>query len=378
MAEESGFDRTEPASERRRQQAREEGQVARSRELSTFALLAAAGGGVWFMGSGLTGRLSQMMREALSIAPTGGFTPEFMLERLTNSFLDMLLAFAPLFALLAFAAAAAALAVNGWVFTFRPLAPDWNRLDPLQGIGRVLSLHGMAEMGKAIAKALVVGGVAAWVMWCDTPSVLALATAPLQAGMTELAQLAGIAFLIMAGGMALIAAIDVPMQIWDHERKLRMTRAELREENKETEGDPQIKARIRSLQRDRARRRMMAEIPKADVVVTNPTHYAVALTYAGSSMRAPRVVAKGAHLLAERIRALAVQHGVPVLEAPPLARALYRHAELGDDIPAALYTAVAEVLAYVYQLRRHREGGAPLPQVPQLQPLPAGLDPGAA
>ena len=377
MAEESGFDRTEPASARRREQAREEGQVARSRELSTLALLAAAGGGVWFMGSGLTGRLSEMMREALVIAPAGVFTPELMLERLRNSSLDVLLAFAPLFALLAFAAAAAALAVNGWIFTFKPLSPDWNRLDPLQGIGRVLSLHGMAEMGKAIAKALLVGGVAAWVMWHDTPSVLALASAPLQSGIAELAQLAASAFLVMAGSMALIAAIDVPLQIWDHERKLRMTRAELREENKETEGDPQIKARIRSLQRDRARRRMMAEIPRADVVVTNPTHYAVALTYVGASMRAPRVVAKGAHLLAERIRALAVQHGVPVLEAPPLARALYRHADLGDDIPAALYTAVAEVLAYVYQLRRHREGGAPLPPLPQLQ-LPAGIDPGAA
>jgi len=377
MAEESGFDRTEPASARRREQAREEGQVARSRELSTLALLAAAGGGVWFMGSGLTGRLSEMMREALVIAPAGVFTPELMLERLRNSSLDVLLAFAPLFALLAFAAAAAALAVNGWIFTFKPLSPDWNRLDPLQGIGRVLSLHGMAEMGKAIAKALLVGGVAAWVMWHDTPSVLALASAPLQSGIAELAQLAASAFLVMAGSMALIAAIDVPLQIWDHERKLRMTRAELREENKETEGDPQIKARIRSLQRDRARRRMMAEIPRADVVVTNPTHYAVALTYVGASMRAPRVVAKGAHLLAERIRALAVQHGVPVLEAPPLARALYRHADLGDDIPAALYTAVAEVLAYVYQLRRHREGGAPVPPLPQLQ-LPAGIDPGAA
>lgn len=377
MAEESGFDRTEPASARRREQAREEGQVARSRELSTLALLAAAGGGVWFMGSGLTGRLSEMMREALVIAPAGVFAPELMLERLRNSSLDVLLAFAPLFALLAFAAAAAALAVNGWIFTFKPLSPDWNRLDPLQGIGRVLSLHGMAEMGKAIAKALLVGGVAAWVMWHDTPSVLALASAPLQAGIAELAQLAASAFLVMAGSMALIAAIDVPLQIWDHERKLRMTRAELREENKETEGDPQIKARIRSLQRDRARRRMMAEIPKADVVVTNPTHYAVALTYVGASMHAPRVVAKGAHLLAERIRALAVQHGVPVLEAPPLARALYRHADLGDDIPAALYTAVAEVLAYVYQLRRHREGGAPVPPLPQLQ-LPAGIDPGAA
>jgi flagellar biosynthetic protein FlhB len=175
----------------------------------------------------------------------------------------------------------------------------------------------------------------------------------------------------------LIAAVDVPLQLWEHARKLRMTREELRQESKETEGDPQVKAHIRSQQREMARRRMMAEIPKADVVVTNPTHYAVALSYQDGAMRAPRVVAKGAHLLAARIRALAEAHQVPILEAPPLARALYRHAELGDEIPATLYTAVAEVLAYVYQLRRQREAGGPVPQLPELLPLPAGLDPGA-
>ncbi len=316
MAEESGFDRTEPASERRRQQAREEGQVARSRELSTLALLGAAGGGRWFLGSGLAGRLSALMRQALQIGPESVASPDFMLWRLKASLGEVLLAFTPLFALLTAAAIAAGIAVNGWVFTFKPLAPDWNRLDPVHGIARVLSWQGLAEMVKAIAKALVVGGVAAWVMWHNAGSVLALAAAPLESGIAGLARVAASAFLVMAASIALIAAIDVPFQIWDHARKLRMTREELRQENKETEGDPQIKARIRSLQRDLARRRMMAEIPKADVVVTNPTHYAVALSYVGGSMRAPRVVAKGAHLLAQRIRELAEEHGVPVLEAP--------------------------------------------------------------
>jgi len=196
--------------------------------------------------------------------------------------------------------------------------------------------------------------------------------------MAHLVQLLGSSFLIMAASMALIVAVDIPVQIWDHERKLRMTREEVRQENKETEGDPQVKAHIRSQQREMARRRMMAEIPRADVVVTNPAHYAVALRYQDGAMRAPRVVAKGAHLLAARIRALAEEHQVPILGAPPLARALYRHAELGDEIPAALYTAVAEVLAYVYQLRRHREDGSPMPQPPELLPLPAGLDPGTS
>ena len=189
--------------------------------------------------------------------------------------------------------------------------------------------------------------------------------------------LLGMSLLAIVGSMILIVAIDVPFQLWDHGRGLRMTREELRQEAKETEGNPQIKARIRSLQREAARRRMMSEIPKADVVVTNPAHYAVALRYQGDAMRAPRVVAKGAHLLAARIRELAAEHRVPILEAPPLARALYHHTDLDDEIPETLYTAVAEVLAYVFQLRRYREYGGTMPQPPGEVAIPEGLDPQA-
>jgi flagellar biosynthetic protein FlhB len=176
--------------------------------------------------------------------------------------------------------------------------------------------------------------------------------------------------------MVIVVAVDVPFQLWNHARRLRMSRDELRREAKETEGDPQIKARIRSLQREAARKRMMAEVPKADVVVTNPTHYAVALSYRENSMRAPRVVAKGQHLTALRIRELAKDNWVPVVEAPPLARALYRHTELGDEIPETLYTAVAEVLAYVFQLRRFEAEGVGAPPLPPHEfAVPAGLDP---
>jgi len=378
MAEDTGLERTEPASVRRREQAREEGQVARSRELSTLALLLAAGGGLWFMGASLSDRLLGLMRHGMQLERAQAFDTDLMLLRLKDASVDMLLAFSPLFALLLLAGLASALLLNGWLFSFKPLLPDWGRIDPLKGLARMLSWHGVIEMLKAIAKTMVVGGVAAWVIWHNSGAVLSLATEPLGAGMAHLLHLAGTSFLAIAGSMALLVAIDIPFQLWDHERKLRMTREEVRQENKETEGDPQVKAHIRSQQREMARRRMMAEIPKADVVVTNPTHYAVALRYQGGAMRAPRVVAKGAHLLAARIRALAEEHAVPVLEAPPLARALYRHAELGDDIPAALYTAVAEVLAYVYQLRRRQEHGGPMPQPPGLLSLPAGLDPGPA
>ena len=378
MAEDTGLERTEPASARRREQAREEGQVARSRELSTLALLLAAGSGLWFMGAGLTDRLSGLMRHGMQLDRALAFDPDLMLARLKDSSIDVLLAFSPLLLLLVLAGIASALLLNGWLFSFKPLLPDFSRLDPLQGLARIASWHGVIEMLKAIGKTVLVGGVAAWVIWHNSGAVLSLAAEPLASGMTHLVEMLGTSFLVMAGSMALIVAVDIPFQIWDNEKKLRMTREEVRQENKETEGDPKVKMHIRSQQREMARRRMMAEIPKADVVVTNPTHYAVALRYQDGAMRAPRVVAKGAHLLAARIRALADEHSVPVLEAPPLARALYRHAELGDEIPAALYTAVAEVLAYVYQLRRQREDGGPAPQQPELLPLPPELDPGAS
>jgi len=378
MAEETGLERTEPASERRREQAREDGQVARSRELSTLALLLAGGGGLWFMGAGLADRLSVLMRHGMQLDRALAFDPDLMLLRLKQSSIDVLLAFAPLLLLLVLAGIASALLLNGWLFSLKPLLPDFSRLDPLQGLARMASWHGVIEMLKAIGKSVLVGGVAVWAIWHNSGAVLSLAAEPLASGMAHLLQLLGTSFLVMAGSMALIVTIDIPFQIWDHEKKLRMTREEVRQEAKETEGDPQVKAHIRSQQREMARRRMMAEIPKADVVVTNPTHYAVALRYQDGAMRAPRVVAKGAHLLAARIRELAEEHRVPVLEAPPLARALYRHADLGDEIPAVLYAAVAEVLAYVYQLRRHRAGDGPLPRRPEVAPLPDGLDPGAA
>jgi flagellar biosynthetic protein FlhB len=377
MAEESGFERTEPASERRREQAREEGQVARSRELSTLTLLLAAGGGLWFMGVGLADKLSDMMRRAMQLSRTLAFEPDLMLLRLKDSYLDMLLAFSPLLLLLVLASVASELLLNGWMFTFKPLMPAWNRLDPIQGLARILSLQGVVEMIKAIIKTVLIGGVAAWVIWHNSGAVLGLVTEPLNAGMQHMVRLLGSSFLIMAGSMVLVVMVDVPFQVWDHSRKLRMTREEVRQESRETEGDPQVKQRIRSQQREMARRRMMSEIPKADVVVTNPTHYAVALRYQGQSMRAPKVVAKGAHLLAQRIGSIAREHDVPVLEAPPLARALYRHAELGDEVPAALYTAVAEVLAYVYQLRQQHEAGGPLPLPLGPLPVPVELDPGA-
>jgi len=276
------------------------------------------------------------------------------------------------------AALAAPMLLSGWLFSSEALQPNFGRLSPLKGIARMFSWNSLAELGKAIAKSALIGGVAAWVIWGEADAILALATQPLDVALANLGGLAAFTFLAIAGSMILLVAIDVPLQLWQHHSQLKMSREELRQEAKETEGDPQIKARIRALQREAARRRMMAEVPKADVIVTNPTHYAVALRYQDKKMRAPQVVAKGSQLVAARIRELALEHNIPIVETPPLARALYRHAELGQEIPAALYTAVAEVLAYIYQLRRYRmEGGQP-PQTPKDLPVPADLDPESA
>jgi flagellar biosynthesis protein FlhB len=375
MAEDSDLEKTEQPSQRRLEQAREKGQVARSRELSTFVVLVAGGAGLWMMGSSLSTQLVKLLHDGLTLDANLAFHSDLLLERLYTLSLETLLAFLPFLLLLLVAAAFSPLLLNGWLFSMDPLQPNFSKLNPLTGIGRIFSAHGLVELGKAIGKSLVVGGVGAWVIWHNKDAVLMLVAEPVTVAIPHLGHLMWACFAAVMGGMLLIVAVDVPFQLWDHNNKLKMTKEEVRQEARETEGDPQIKGRIRSLQREMARRRMMAEIPTADVVVTNPTHYSVALRYSDGNMKAPVVVAKGSHLLAARIREIAMEHNVPILEAPPLARALHRHAELGQTIPEALYTAVAEVLAYVYQLRRYNSVGGTRPQEPRDLPVPPELDP---
>ena len=375
MADENDFERTEPASSRRLEQAREEGQVARSQELNTFVLLATVGVAIWLSGAQLLSGLTGLMRSGLTLSVADGFQTDQMMRLLGRHGSAGFMTVAPVLAAAFLAALVAPLLLNGWLFTLKPLQPNFSRLDPLSGLGRIFSAHGFVELVKAILKVLVVGGVATMVIWNSLDAVLSLSQETTASAAGHAAHLVGWTLILMVGGMALIVAIDVPYQLWNHYRKLRMSRAELKREARESEGDPQIKARIRSLQREAARKRMMAEVPKADVVITNPTHYAVALSYKENSMRAPRVVAKGQDLTAMRIRELAQEHRIPVVEAPPLARALYRHTDLEDDIPETLYTAVAEVLAYVFQLRRFNLEGGRVPQLPAEIVVPAGLDP---
>jgi flagellar biosynthetic protein FlhB len=379
MAEEdSDLEKTESPSQRRLDQAREEGQVARSRELSTFAVLMAGGAGLWMMGSSLSQSLIKLLREGLTLDTELAFHSELLLPHLYDLSVNVLLAFMPLLGLLLGAAIFSPLLLNGWLFTLKPLEPNFGKLNPIAGVARMFSINSLMELGKAIAKSIVVGGVGAWVVWHNKGAVLLLVSEPINQAIPHLGALMWGSFAAIMLGMLLIVGVDVPFQLWEHNKKLKMTKEEVRQEAKETEGDPQVKQRIRSMQREMARRRMMAEIPTADVVVTNPTHYSVALKYSDNKMRAPVVVAKGSHLMAAKIKEIAKENNVPILEAPPLARALHKHCELGDAIPEALYTAVAEVLAYVYQLRRYKTVGGAYPKEPRELPVPKDLDPANA
>ncbi|WP_435628368.1 flagellar biosynthesis protein FlhB [Candidatus Ferrigenium straubiae] len=377
MAEDSDLEKTEQPSQRRLDQAREKGQVARSRELSTFAVLLAGGGILWFMGASFTQHMVKSLRDGLTLNREMAFNPELMIPRLYDLSLDALLTFFPFLLAVLLAAVFSPLLLNGWLFSIEALQPKFSKMNPISGIARMFSGTALVELAKAIGKAILVGGVGAWVIWHNKDAVMALGTQSLAASIPQMGHLIGASFMMIVGAMLLIVAVDVPFQLWDHNKKLKMTKEEVRQEAKETEGDPMVKGRIRSLQREAARRRMMAAIPTADVVVTNPTHYAVALKYGETGMRAPMVVAKGSHLLALRIREIAEENHVPILEAPPLARALHKHTDLGESIPEALYTAVAEVLAYVYQLHRYEKQGGARPQEPKSLPVPVELDPGA-
>ena len=375
MAEDSDLEKTEQPSQRRIDQAKEKGDIARSRELSTFAVLLTGGGVLWFMGASLTQQMVESLRDGLTIGRDLAFDSPLIISRLHDLALGALITFLPLLLAVMLAAACAPLLMGGWLFSATSLQPNFSKLNPISGIARMFSVTSLVELAKAIGKSILVGGIAYWVIWHNKDAVMALGMQAASASVPQLGHLVSTSAMIIIGAMLLIVAIDVPFQLWDHNKKLKMTKEEVRKEARETEGDPMVKGRIRSMQREVARRRMMAAIPGADVVVTNPTHYAVALKYGDSTkVRAPVVVAKGSHLLALRIRDIARENNVPILEAPPLARALHKHTDLGEAIPANLYTAVAEVLAYVYKLRSYEKHGGLYPQAPVDLPVPVEMD----
>ncbi|KFB78600.1 flagellar biosynthesis protein FlhB [Candidatus Accumulibacter cognatus] len=369
MAEESDLEKTEPASARRLEQAREEGQVPRSREVGAFVILIVAATAFWLMGPWVMQRMAEIFRRGLWVDSRLAREPTMMLVRLAEISLDALLIFVPLFAALVAATLLSPFFLGSWNFSMKALQPDLSRLDPLKGMARLVSWSGLVELVKAVAKASLLGGVAVWILWSERGDLLAMFAQSLPVSLSSAGHLLTFSFFAIVTAMLLIVVVDVPFQIWQHHDKLKMTREELKQEGKELEGNPEVKGRIRQLQREAARKRMMAAVPAADVIVTNPTHYAVALAYK-SGMVAPKVLAKGVGEIALKIRQVGAENAVPIIEAAPLARALYRHVDLDQEIPATLYAAVAEVLAYIYQLSNwHQTGGNyPMPTLAMTVP----------
>lgn len=377
MAEESDLEKTEAASPRRLEKAREEGQIARSRELTTFLMLAVGVSALWLSASFLYQGLSGVLRRALGFEARVTQDPGAMVSLATQGAGEALWLVLPVFGALAIAAVLGSVALGGLVFSAKPMAFKLSKLNPLSGLKRIFSAQTLVELVKAMLKAFLVGGVAASAIWYFHDDMLGLMHAAPAAALPRALHLVALCCALIVAALLLVPLLDVPWQIWSHLKKLRMSKEDVRQEHKESDGDPHIKARIRQQQRAMARRRMMTQVPLADVVVTNPTHYAVALRYEEGAGSAPRVIAKGSGLVAARIREIAADSRVPTLEAPPLARALHQHVELGQEIPVALYTAVAEVLAWVFQLRSWRAGEGEAPSAPATLPVPAELDPGA-
>jgi flagellar biosynthesis protein FlhB len=371
-------DRRLPASERKIRKARTEGQVARSRDLSHLAALGAGGAIVVALAPRWLGWMRELLAGGLRFDAALLAHPASMTERLGELATKMMTLVLPLGAAMVLVAVGAGVLAGGWNFTTQPLQPNLGKANPIAGLGRMLSKQQLVDTMKACGLALLMGAIGAFYLKATLPDFAALIAQPLPAAMGSAASLVlnGLVLLMLA--LALFALVDVPLQRQLLLRRLRMTVEEAKKEHKDVEGNTEVKAKMRAKMRELANRRMVAAVPQADLVVMNPTHFAVALKYDEATMAAPRVVAKGQDLLAFKIRDAAKGANVPVLQAPPLARALFRHAEVDQEIPAALFGAVAQVLAWVYQLRAAMAAGRyvdlPAPNVV----VPPGMDPAAS
>lgn len=362
-------ERTEQPTPRRLEEARNKGQVARSRELATTALLLAGAAALILSGPWAIEGLAAVMRASFRRGAELGAGELPVVLAFGEAVTEVALATAPFFVVVVAVATLAPLALGGWTFSAEGLAFKWEKIDPVRGLRRVFSWNGVVELLKAFAKFLVIGTTAVLILWLGMERFAHLGRLPLEPALAETVRLVAASFVLLALSTLLIALVDVPFQLWQHHKRLRMTRREVKEELKDTEGRPEVRSRIRSLQRELATRRMMEAVPKADVVVTNPQEYAVALRYAPETMQAPKLVAKGAGAVAARIRTAAEQHRVPLVAAPALARAIYYSTRLEREIPVGLYHAVAQVLAYVYRLRE-RPASEPPGFAPEDLPIP--------
>ena len=352
MAEEqTGQERTEQPTERRLQEARKKGQVPRSKELNTMLSLLLASIALLVFGGFISQNLMQISVEGFSIPRELAFDTAQLPFQFMYMASQALLALSPFMAIMLVSVFAGPLLMGGWSFSLETISFKLEKLDPIKGLARIFSLKSLVELAKALAKFVLLLGAAILVFFSIDQQLLSLSSMTPKAAGLEAATILVQVLLILSATMILIVALDVPFELWNHSKQLRMTKQEIRDEMKETDGNPQVKQRIRTLQRQLAEGRMMDDVKTADVVITNPTHYAVALQYLDRPGSAPKVVAKGKDLTALRIRSIATDCDIPIFEAPPLARALYRSTEIGYEIPHVLYMAVARVLAYVFQLK---------------------------
>ena len=374
MAEsESGADKSEEPTGKRLEESRKKGQIARSKELNTLAVTLTGTVALIIFGAYMGNVLMDIMRGNFSLPREVLMSERSMALYLLASGKEALLAVQPFLLALLIASVAGPIALGGWLFSAEALQPKASRMNPLAGLKRMFSVQALVELIKALAKFLVILAVALVVLAIDQDDLLAIANEPIEPAILHSLKVVGWSAFWLSCGLILIAAVDVPFQLWSHKQKLMMTKQEVRDEYKDTEGKPEVKGRIRQLQREMAERRMMQAVPQADVVITNPTHFAVALKYDPEKGGAPMLLAKGGDFLALKIREIAQEHQVMVLESPALARAVYYSTELDQEIPAGLYLAVAQVLAYVYQLRQYKAGKGKRPgPLPDL-PIPADL-----
>lgn len=375
MADQDAQDRNLPASARKLKKAREEGNVPRSRDFGHFAALAAGGLGLVVMMPTLIGWTREGLTRSLSFGASSRASPSVMFTQLADLVAMMLWIIVPMGLWMMAVGVASALAVGGWNWTLKPLKPKGTPFKPLAGIGRMFSKQQIVDAAKASVLALILGTVGCVYLYQHVDEFRGLLSMSLTAGLTQAGSAIQGGLWLLLGVLALFAVVDAPLQRYLNANRLKMSAQEQKQEYKESEGSQEVKGRRKQLMREMSRNRMLAAVPTADLVVMNPTHYAVALKYDDARMGAPRVVAKGADLLAMTIRDVARQAEVPVLQAPVLARALYAHAEVDREIPAALFAAVAQVLAYVYQLRAAMTGRGGMPaELPELS-VPPELDP---
>jgi flagellar biosynthetic protein FlhB len=366
MADESdsGQEKTEQPTPKKLKDAKQKGQVPRSKELNSMTIMVFGAAGLLMMGSFMINHIMTVMQQGFNLSRNEVFDHHALMNKLAEAVSSALTGIGPFLILMTVTAILTPLLIGGWTFSPQAMAFKGDRINPLNGLKRIFSSKGLMELIKAMAKFLVVSLVAVTFLWTRADDFLGLGMQPLSEALTHAGWLAGQSFLVVSSTLILIAAIDVPFQLWDHSQKLKMTLQEVRDELKDTEGKPEIKSKVRQVQQEMAQRRMMEAVPDADVIITNPTHYAVALKYQHEKMAVPIVVASGRDLIALRIREIANQHDIEIFEAPPLARSLYANCKLNQEIPAHLYFAVAQILAFVFQLRAAREQGLEMPERP--------------